>query len=129
MCYIRYIYRKIGIKYVLFFLSIHIILYMKKMRPHHFTFLAYLPAILFVIFGFLAGIFYSSSISHFIAREIPSDLIGNKNISYIDPGVDTQKKPIKYVPFELKTSKRIFEEIKIDKTISLSVYVRNLDNG
>lgn len=99
------------------------------MRPHHFTFLAYLPAILFVIFGFLAGIFYSSNISHFIAREIPSDLTGNKNISYIDPGVDTQKKPIKYVPFELKTSKRIFEEIKIDKTISLSVYVRNLDNG
>jgi beta-lactamase class A len=39
-----------------------------------------------------------------------------------------QKKGIKYVPFELMTSKRIFEEISKNKDITLSVYVRNLDN-
>lgn len=129
MCYIRYIYAKIGIEYVLFFVSIHIILCMKKIHPHHFTFIAYLPAIVFVILGFVSGLLYSSDISDYIVRKIPSDMLGRQGFSYIDPDIAVEKKPIKYVPFELKTSKRIFEEINIDKTISLSVYVRNLDNG
>ncbi len=102
---------------------------MKKIRPHHFTFIAYLPAIVFVILGFVAGLLYSSDISDYIVRKIPSDMLDRQGFSYIDPDIAVEKKPIKYVPFELKTSKRIFEEINIDKTISLSVYVRNLDNG
>ena len=101
---------------------------MKKIHSRHFTFLKYWSAVVFVIFGFIGGLLYSADISDYIARKISSDMLpSQQNFSYIDS--DIQKKPVKYVPFELKTSKRIFEEINIDKSISLSVYVRNLDNG
>lgn len=103
---------------------------MKKIHPRHITFVKYWSGIVFVVLGFAAGLLYSSDLSDYIARKIPSKgSISSDKVAYIDPELDTQKKPIKYVPFELKTSKRIFEEINIDKTVSLSVYVRNLDNG
>lgn len=50
-------------------------------------------------------------------------------LKYISPGGNLEGSITKYVPFELKTSKRIFEEIeKINPDVSLSVYVRNLNN-
>ena len=101
---------------------------MKKIHSRHFTFLKYGSAVVFVIFGFIGGLLYSADISDYIAHKISTDILPTQqNFSYIDS--DIQKKPVKYVPFELKTSKRIFEEINIDKGVSLSVYVRNLDNG
>lgn len=81
-----------------------------------------------MIFGFIGGLVYSPNISRYITHKMPTNALNNQqNFSYIDE--DVQKKPVKYIPFELKTSKRIFEELKTDKSISLSVYVRNLDNG
>lgn len=57
----------------------------------------------------------------------------NKNIeesySYINSEILGSEQNTKYIPFELKTSKRIFEEVEsINPDISLSVYVRNLNN-
>jgi beta-lactamase class A len=103
---------------------------MKKIHPRHITFVKYWSGIVFVILGFVAGLLYSSDLSDYIVRNIPSkNSISNAKLAYIDPELDTQKKPVKYVPFELRTSKRIFEEINLEKSVSLSVYVRNLDNG
>jgi len=52
-----------------------------------------------------------------------------KKYSFINPELGDQTSVQKYVPFELNTTKEIFEKIEIkNPEISLSVYVRNLDN-
>lgn len=93
------------------------------------SFFKYFSWITFVITGFILGTFYSADISDFIIDRNPLSSEKDQQKTYIDPYINSQKTTLKYVPFELKTSKRIFEEINRDKNISLSVYVRNLDNG
>lgn len=52
-----------------------------------------------------------------------------EKLTHINPDRNIEWGITKYVPFELKTSKRIFEEVeKVNPDISLSVYVRNLNN-
>lgn len=98
----------------------------QKKIPVFFTYFSWIT---FVVVGFIFGILYSADISSFLVEINPLNHENSEQKTYIDPYINSQRTPVKYVPFELKTSKRIFEEINRDKNISLSVYVRNLDNG
>jgi len=87
--------------------------------------------VIFLVFiSFFLGSIYWSRISHFFVKisDLSASTTASKNI-YIDPDVILEKRRVKYVPIELKTTKRIFEEVKKDKSVSISVYVRNLNNG
>jgi len=86
--------------------------------------------LLFVIIGFIFGSIYGWKIRYFaykLSHRIFDTPVVEKPL-HINPDVIKKKTGITYVPFELKTSKRIFEEVKKDSSTTLSVYVRNLNN-
>lgn len=78
-----------------------------------------------IFWGFLIGIFAGDTLSSIFKKET----LPEKKYSFINPELGEKTSPQKYVPFELNTTKEIFENIEIkNPEVSLSVYVRNLDN-
>lgn len=87
----------------------------------------------FLIIGwFLLGIFFDEIIFTAysgVGRYFKSLNKTEESLLYINPEKNQGWIVTKYVPFELKTSKRIFEEVeKINPDVSLDVYFRNLNN-
>lgn len=87
----------------------------------------------FLIVGwFVLGIFFDEILftAYFgVGKYFKNQNKTEKNLVYINPDKNQEWIVTKYVPFELKTSKRIFEEVeKVHPDVSLDVYVRNLNN-
>lgn len=62
-------------------------------------------------------------------EDVLDTTLPESKYNFINPDISDKGAPQKYVPFELNTTKEIFENIEIkNPEISLSVYVRNLDN-
>ncbi|MBP6920979.1 serine hydrolase [Candidatus Gracilibacteria bacterium] len=94
---------------------------MKKSYRKSLTWLA------FIVFGILVGGFAQSLISVF---DNSSDLLPRNKYSLINPDLSGESIRRKYIPFELNTVKKIFENIELpNPEISLGVYVRNLDDN
>jgi beta-lactamase class A len=91
--------------------------------------LLYWSVIFFIFVWFFLGSVYWPKIWHFFLKIGGLSPSVSEANTYINPESVLEKSRTKYVPFELKTSKRIFEEINRNKDVSLFVYVRNLDNG
>lgn len=84
-----------------------------------------------IVWWFVLGIFSDRILFRVYSgmdRYFKNSNNAENQLRYIG-GVDLDGSMTKYVPFELKTSKRIFDEVeKINPDVSLSVYVRNLNN-
>lgn len=78
---------------------------------------------------FFVWIFAWSSISRVYKEDVLDTTLPESKYNFINPDISDKGAPQKYVPFELNTTKEIFENIEIkNPEMSLSVYVRNLDN-